>query len=458
MIGGRIEDGAMKRRGSNAPVQLLAVLVATVLALTVAGCSGGGSQSAGAKQTIRFSWWGDTDRLATTKKVLAAFQKQHPNITVQVETTGDTDSYFDKLATEMAANDAPDVMTLGGAYPREFSDRGALLDLSTVSAQPDLSKFPASTLAASKFNGKQYGVPTGGNAIGLIINPKIFQQAGVPLPDTASWTWEDFVRTAARITANSPKGTYGFEPRTVDTIGVYAQQRGSAVYNTQGKLGVSADTLADYWRMEQTLLKNKGIPSASQIQELVDASPEQTLMGQGKAAMTIGYSNLLGTYAQSSGDKLELATIPGAHEYRYAGPTILPSQPAVAVLRDPGEVRASPGRGRTDQLPRELTDCRQSDQGRPWHAVPDRRPEGDSPTARRVRQGECRLPGPGGQERHANRTDTAGRRLGAQRHHEQTRFGCALRAHDATSCRHGMPERVAGRAEPFVITHRDDRS
>lgn len=326
MIGGRIEDGAMKRRGSNAPVQLLAVLVATVLALTVAGCSGGGSQSAGAKQTIRFSWWGDTDRLATTKKVLAAFQKQHPNITVQVETTGDTDSYFDKLATEMAANDAPDVMTLGGAYPREFSDRGALLDLSTVSAQPDLSKFPASTLAASKFNGKQYGVPTGGNAIGLIINPKIFQQAGVPLPDTASWTWEDFVRTAARITANSPKGTYGFEPRTVDTIGVYAQQRGSAVYNTQGKLGVSADTLADYWRMEQTLLKNKGIPSASQIQELVDASPEQTLMGQGKAAMTIGYSNLLGTYAQSSGDKLELATIPGAHEYRYAGPTILPSQ------------------------------------------------------------------------------------------------------------------------------------
>lgn len=312
---------------SAGPARILAVLLAAVLTLAVAGCSGsGGGQSASDKQTIRFSWWGDTERLATTKKVLAAFHKQHPNITVQVETNGDTDSYFDKLTTEMAANDAPDVMTLGGAYPREFSDRGALLDLNTVSDQLDLSKFPPSTLAASKFNGKLYGVPTGGNAIGLIINPKIFQQAGVPLPDTDTWTWEDFVKTAGEITAKSPKGTYGFEPRVVDTIGVYAQQRGSAVYNAQGKLGVSAGTLADYWRMERALLANKGIPSASQIEELVNASPEQTLMGQGKAAMTIGYSNLLGTYAEASGDALELATIPGAKEYKYAGPTILPSQ------------------------------------------------------------------------------------------------------------------------------------
>ena len=316
-------------RGPAAVGRVLAVMLALTLSLALAGCSGsdhGGGGAGGEQQTIRFAWWGDSTRLATTRKVLKAFEQQNPGITVEVETTGDTDAYFDKLATEMAANDAPDLMTLGGAYPREYSDRGALLDLSKVSAQLDLSKFPDSTLAASKFDGIGYGVPTGGNAIGLLINPKVFAAAGVDLPDTSTWTWEDFVKIAGQVSANSPKGTYGFEPRVNDTLGVYAQQRGTPIYDTQGKLAVAPQTVADYWRMEQELIKNKGMPSAAAVQELANVTPEQTLMGQGKAAMTIGYSNLLGSYAEASGAALKLVTVPGARQYRYAGPTVLPSQ------------------------------------------------------------------------------------------------------------------------------------
>ncbi|QDP96363.1 extracellular solute-binding protein [Microlunatus elymi] len=319
-------DGRPDRRRS-AGGRLLALLLAVSLGLVLAACSGSGDSGSKAdKQTIRFAWWGDSARQATTRKVLDAFQQENPGITVEIETTGDTDAYFTKLATEMSANDAPDVMTLGGAYPREYSDRGALLDLGKVSGQLDLSKFPDSTLAASKFGGAIYGVPTGGNAIGMMINPKIFAAARVPLPDTSTWTWSEFVKVAGQLSAHSPKGTYGFEPRVNDTLGVYAQQRGKPIFDAQGKLAVAPETIADYWRMEQQLIENLGMPSAAAVQELANVSPEQTLMGQGKAAMTIGYSNLLGTYAQASGADLKLVTIPGAHEYQYAGPTVLPSQ------------------------------------------------------------------------------------------------------------------------------------
>lgn len=291
--------------------------------LTLSGC--GGSDGADGKTTIRFSWWGDDARAATTKSVIADFEKANPDIKVETETT-DFEAYFDKLATETAAGDAPDLMTLGGAYPREYSDRGALLDLKTVSDELDLSEFPAATLSAAKFGGTLYGAPTGGNAIAWIVNPAVFKAAHVSLPDTKSWTWEQFVDIANKITKNSPKGTYGFEPRINDTLGVYAGQRGTPVFDAKGKLGVEASTVQDYFAMEKDLLKGGGIPSAETIQEVGAAAPEQTLMGRGKAGMSVIYSNLLGAFNQAAGGGLKLVSPPGEHQYKQPGTTVLPSQ------------------------------------------------------------------------------------------------------------------------------------
>lgn len=52
-------------------------------------------------------------------------------------------------------------------------------------------------------------MPTGVSTFGLIINPAIFEQAGVELPDDETWTWDDFTRIATEISANTPEGVYG---------------------------------------------------------------------------------------------------------------------------------------------------------------------------------------------------------------------------------------------------------
>src|SRR5690349_6165185 len=100
------------------------------------GSAGSGDGSAGSV-TIRFSWWGNDDRAKITNQAVRAFEAANPGITVKTESI-DFNSYFDRLATTVAAGDEPDVITMGGAYPREYADRNVLLDLSEVAKDLNL--------------------------------------------------------------------------------------------------------------------------------------------------------------------------------------------------------------------------------------------------------------------------------------------------------------------------------
>ncbi|WP_162138929.1 ABC transporter substrate-binding protein [Gryllotalpicola ginsengisoli] len=321
----------MRTRLHRLPLAAAAAACAAA-ALLLAGCSTGSASTGDSgysdskKVTISFSWWGSADRLATTKSVLADFHKAHPNITVETQPADDINSYFAKLATETAAGDAPDVMTLGGAYPQEYGARGALLDLSTVSKYLDTKPFTAQSLTSAKVDGKLYGVPTGGNAIGLVVNTDLIEKAGMQ-PPTADMSWDDFVAYADELGGKLPKGDYALEMQVSDILGVFAaQETKTGMYTSGGKLGITASTLVDFWNLEKQLIKGGGMPPADVTTETQGAAPEQTLMGQGKAAMTFAYSNLTPTFAQASGDDMTIIGVPGEKQAARPGTTVLPSQ------------------------------------------------------------------------------------------------------------------------------------
>ncbi|WP_164545214.1 ABC transporter substrate-binding protein [Antribacter gilvus] len=310
-------------------IPLRAAAVVTVAAL-LAACGGAAEEPAdeGSPEavTLKLTWWGSDARTAIMNDVIASFQEEYPHITVQGEPS-DFDSYFDKVATATAAGDAPDVLCLGGAYPQEYGAAGALLDLNSVPEVLDTSAFAESTLVSSTVDGTVYGLPTGGNAIGVIANTRIFSEAGVELPDDESWTWEDFTDLATEISEKHPDAeTYGVEMRIQDILGVYAGQRGDGLYDWDGNLAVEKDTLVDFWTMETGLIASGAQPSAEKTVELQNVGPELTLIGTGKAGMSFAYSNLLGTYATSSGDELVILKVPGENQYDHPGATVLPSQ------------------------------------------------------------------------------------------------------------------------------------
>lgn len=288
-----------------------AIAAVSLVSLTAACSSAPSNEAQDGPVEIRFSWWGNEGRAQLTNKALAEFEAANPNIKVKPE-YGDISGYFDKLATQVAANDAPDVITMGGAYPAEYANRGALLDLSKVEGSLDLSKMDQGALENGQVQGTQYGVSTGANALAIVVNPAVFAAAGVPLPDDSTWSWDDFAETAADVTAKSPKGTYGTATvLTHDSLDAFARQRGESLYTQDGQLGLGKETVQDYFDFSLDLSESGAAPNASETVEKLNVSTEQTLMGMGQAGMMLTWSNSLSALSKASGADLKLFKLPG---------------------------------------------------------------------------------------------------------------------------------------------------
>ncbi|WNB87152.1 extracellular solute-binding protein [Cellulomonas sp. ATA003] len=289
---------------------------------------GGTEAAAEGPAEIRFVWWGNEERAALTNEAVDAFMAANPDITVETESV-DFNSYFDRLATAVAAGDEPDVITMGGAYPREYGDRGVLMDLEEVSEHLDLSTLDASALANGYFSDTQYGVPTGVNTFGLIVNPAVFEAAGVELPDDETWDWDEFVDIATEISANTPEGTYGVEdPTAPDALDLYANQHtGLGLYSPEGEIAIEAETVQNWFDMTTTLMEQGATPQASITAELAgQPAPEQTLLGRGLAGMKFGWSNLLSAYSTAAGQDMIMLLPPGESNHEGPGMWLQASQ------------------------------------------------------------------------------------------------------------------------------------
>ena len=260
--------------------------------------------------TIRFAWWGNDTRAKDTLKVLEAFEAEFPHIKVAPDYS-EFGGYWDKMATQTAGRDAPDLFAMSGSYPSEYASRGALLDLSEVSDEIDTSAFAEGTVELGQIDGTQYTVTAGVNAMSMVIDPVVFEAAGVELPDDETWTWEDYIDLAAEISAKSPDGTYGTTPMTNDSfLAVWARQHGEELYTDDGtSVAMSEGTLADWFDMYVSLMENGGAPEASAaVEDINSGSPEQTLMGLGRQGMKISWSNQMNAYA---GNGLMMMKLPG---------------------------------------------------------------------------------------------------------------------------------------------------
>lgn len=290
--------------------RLMGAAAAAVLLATGCSSSGSGGEGEEGPVTIRFSWWGNDTRASETMQVIEAFEAKNPDIKVNADFS-DFGGYWDKMATQTAGGDAPDLFAMSGSYPSEYASRGALLDLSEVSGTIDTSGFAEGTVELGQIDGVQYTVTAGVNAMSMVVDPVVFEAAGVDLPDDETWTWEDYSEIAAEISAKSPAGTYGTTPMTNDSfLAVWARQKGEELYAKDGSsVAMSEGTLTDWFEMNLDLMENGGSPEASvAVEDINSGSPEQTLMGVGRQGMKISWSNQMNAYA---GNGLLMMKLPG---------------------------------------------------------------------------------------------------------------------------------------------------
>ena len=283
-----------------------AAAAAAALSLVLTGCGSSPEAASDGPVTLRFSWWGSDVRHKMTEKLIEAFEAENPNINIEGE-YGDWSGYWDKLATQVASQDAPDIIQMDAAYLGEYSERGALLELKDV----DLSKFDQPVADSGKVDGKQYAVTSGVNAMVVMANPALVSASGVALPDDKTWTWDDLDSTAAAITKASGEKVWGSGQVNSDAAAnLWFRQHGKSLFTSDGKLGFEESDLAEWYEYQARMRDSKAVPPASVITEDATASIDQQGLSTGRFAMNMYWSNQLGALSKASGQDLEIRRPP----------------------------------------------------------------------------------------------------------------------------------------------------
>jgi ABC-type glycerol-3-phosphate transport system substrate-binding protein len=145
------------------------------------------------------------------KEDVAAFNKTYPNITIEGRSTPGQCLEPPRFTAMLKAKSQPDVFyTYFTDLPQVLDNDGAADITAYVSDKtvPLLGDIDPVVLNSLKHEGKLYGLPTSNYTMGLLINRKLFQQAGLD-PDNPPRTWAE-VRTAAKKIVGLGKGIAGF--------------------------------------------------------------------------------------------------------------------------------------------------------------------------------------------------------------------------------------------------------
>lgn len=161
----------------------------------------------------------------TLAKMVAAFEQEHPNIKVEVETIG-YDDYFTQMQTRVAGGTAPDCYELNIENFAAYANKGILAEITGV----DVSGLNETALGAFNVDGKQYGLPESFSNVVLIYNKDLFDQAGVAYP-TNDWTQDDLQAAAEKIRALGDDIFGIWQPITYNEFFKVVAQYGGALLN-----------------------------------------------------------------------------------------------------------------------------------------------------------------------------------------------------------------------------------
>ena len=293
-------------------VRPMTILVCLVL--LSAGCgpgSGGGGGSDG-EVALRMSTWGNDSRLKLTEEAVKAFEQANPGITVQVE-NAEFGSYWDRLATQTAGKNSPDVIQMDEAYIAAYGGRGALLDMSTQSSVLDLSAMDAKVLETGKVGGTQVGAPVGVALFSVGVNPDLLAQAGLKMPDDKTWTWDDLATMASTVTRKlGSKGVAGmdFFGLSAAEVGVWARQHDQEVFPTEGKTAVTEETLVSYFEFAKRMVDSKATPPAGAQIEDTTTGLDLSRFATNKAAFHLQFHTQIAAFAAASGSPMKLLRLP----------------------------------------------------------------------------------------------------------------------------------------------------
>lgn len=327
---------------------LAAVMAASMLAgcggtsssSSTAGASEAGSASAaastgsGEEVSLRFSWWGDDERHNATLEVIEMYEALHPNVTISGE-YGSFDGFQDKLATQVSGNTQPDLMSFNAGWMGEYAQKeGLLVDFYEMEEQGliDLSHLDMDFVEDyGLFDGRLIGLPSGINARITVINPDVFEMAGIDSSLDQEWTWETLIEEGKKVHEADPD-SYFMSISTPATLAEFVfttymkQLTGNNLVNDDGTLGFTQEQCVDALDMISRLYSEGVVQPLAETAIFGDSMTANPKWAEGKIAAIFEWTSGLADSVTNLDGKAQLFVTPIIEGAEQSGIEIKPTQ------------------------------------------------------------------------------------------------------------------------------------
>jgi multiple sugar transport system substrate-binding protein len=287
------------------------LMLGLVLALSACGAPAAPSGQ------VSFMVSGDPAEKAAYEGLASAFKQKQPDIDVQITHIPGQTEYRKRLAADFAAGQPADIVLLNYRRMGSFAAKNVIEPLGPYLQRSQVLKeadFYPQAIEPFRFNGTLMCIPQNISSPVVYYNKQLFDQAGVAYPG-ASWTWDEFLTTAQRLTKDTNNDGQidqygaGIEPSLIRLAPFVWQNGGELVTPAAQPTKLALDTpealAAAQWFVElQT--KHHVVPDAVQEQ----AEDSESRFMHGRTAMFFESRRAVPTFREITTFDWDVAPLP----------------------------------------------------------------------------------------------------------------------------------------------------
>jgi multiple sugar transport system substrate-binding protein len=309
-------------------ITLMALLALMLVVYTLPTGAQSGSDAlpayTGGPAEIRMGWWGNDDRAARTQQVIDLFEAAYPDISVVGEPNGGTPDHFAIIDTQLAGNNAPDIIQFGGNWPdyQQYLEPlngylGNQLLINTAEQFDQTALIPATAA-----DGNLYAVSLGTNTLVLVYNKTVIEAAGVDLP-ADNLSWDELLDYGRELKAALPEGVAPFVDNSTNQanfLSYFFTQQGTPIWTLDdgGKSYATVDSAKAWLQMWADMRAEGLIPDADTTYTYTEDGPDSSALVAGDAAIGLVWSNQVAGYQAAMTDTVGMTTLPTGGDPAYA--------------------------------------------------------------------------------------------------------------------------------------------
>ena len=247
--------------------KVIAVLLTSAMALSMAACGGGGSSDGGSSDggsdaaatddgaeaegeevsgsggdnTLTVWTWDPNFNIYAIEKAAEIYAANgHEGFTVQVEEVL-SDDIETRLTTAVSAGDLstlPDIFLMQDNSFQKYATNYPDLFTDLTDSGIDFSQFSEAKVAYSTVDGKNLGIPFDNGAVINAIRTDLIEQAGLTLEDFTDITWSQYMELAKQVLDATGVPMLTSQAGSPDRIMEMLQSCGASLFNEDGSVNI----------------------------------------------------------------------------------------------------------------------------------------------------------------------------------------------------------------------------